>query len=187
MVNDFPYLPEIIKEIAVEVNNKFSTRDEDAFTVNYGYGLQADVTKFLNKAELAGVSEDSLYPFIWLPMNIANQRGRRWDMYSDTTFDLIICCLTKQEYTMDEREQINLFPRLYPIYEEVLNQMILSAGLDVKSKEDIKHTEIWRPYWGGNEDGIGTKNLFKKEVDALHIKGIQVQVNNKKCTVFSSL
>ncbi len=62
MVAPYPYLPHIVQDITTQANAAL-TDSAAGFELNYGYGLQADVTKFLNKAELNGISETELYPF----------------------------------------------------------------------------------------------------------------------------
>ncbi len=165
------YLPHLIKSVVEKVSAVMLTKPEP-FQVSYFYGNYQDIAKELSRKRLK--DEDDFYPLVCLLMPY---QIRKPDMGEPTAlFDLLIIHDTKSEYLMPQREELIFFPRLLPVYEEILRQ-IRKDGKAFTTTAGIDHTEVIRPYWGGNESGnADAKNLFDDYVDAVQMKDMKLVI-----------
>ncbi len=95
---------------------------------------------------------------------------------------------TKAEYTMQQRTDNSFKPRLIPIYMEILNQIAQDDWFLRPEVEDIEHTKIDLPYWGGGDvNGQNTENLFKNFIDAIQMKDLKLDIENiQNCKPYSN-
>lgn len=174
-----PYLPYIIKDVVTQVNEVFSTRVSDPFSVFFDHGLQADVTKNIYKKSNSGIDVEGLYPLLWLLTNtISIVRDSNKPYYGMATFDVVIAMPTDAKYTQEQRDENVFIPRLVPIYDEFLNQLSKFTNAFKFDTKNIKNRLHYRPYWGGSEAGADTKNLLGNYIDALLITGIELEMKN---------
>lgn len=183
-----PYLPDILNDVVARVNTVFSSRDEDPFNVYFDYGLERDVTNNIYKKETSSEEEKpGTFPLVWLVMNYQENKGRRIDRDADIPPNIIIAMPTKTEYTMAERSQNSFKPRLFPIYQELLNQISLEERLGYPRIETIEHTKIDLPYWGGGDtNAVNTQNLFKNFIDAIQMRDTKLKTEYIRPKIFKS-
>jgi len=165
------YLPNIFQEIVGKVNEVTAAKTQP-FSVFFEYGLFQDVSK---KVYAAGQTN---YPLVWLMMPYDE---RPTMIGTDVSCTLIIAMPTDVNYSMAQRENINFFPRLFPIYEELLIQISRSRKLMNTRLEMIEHTKRVLPYWGGDEGGNNTANFSKHYVDAVQIRDLKISVRKQYC------
>lgn len=183
------HVPDLFKSLAIKVDAALFARAVDPFHVYFDYGHYVEVTRHLTIKEGLPSQQDKMYPLIWLVMDFDENFGSIDDNYCDLpTLQIFIAMPSKPDISTDERMQLNFFPRLYPIYRELMNQIYLSGYFNVINPRNISHKRTLRPYWGGQDgNGNGTANLFNNFIDAIQIRNLTLQVNETVCDTFNIL
>lgn len=173
-----PYLPDILKCIVARVNSVFENRDDDPFSVHYERGIYSQVGNDRMK-------NNTGYLMVWLMMPFIENSPKDESYYADAICDLIIATTTEANYTQQQREEINFFPRLIPVYHQLKREIKREVKLDNCPK--LEHGKMLLPYWGGGDvSGPGAPNLWKNNVDAIKISGLKLKIKNIKCCTFFS-
>lgn len=162
------YLPDIFHNIIERVSNTFSTRPSDPFNVEFNHGLheQVVVDKLRNPT-----NPDIL---VWLIMPLKIVRTNKL-LYGVASPSIIIAKPTDTNYTQAERENQVFFPRLYPVYNEILTQ--IKGDKNLSNGLTINHEQQILPYWGGGEgNSPGQPNLWKFYVDAIKVNFTDLQI-----------
>jgi hypothetical protein len=167
-----PYLPDILRDVVARVSTVTEADPDDPFAVYFNHGLQMDVGKEVYKKTSSG---DDAYPLIWLVMPFSEDVGRDPNISASGRYELIIATRTDPNYTQAERDTISFKPRLFPIYELLMQELKKEKRLSNPYK--IEHGRIILPYWGGGDvNGTNTENLFKNNIDAIRITGILMTI-----------
>lgn len=170
------YLPHIMQEVVATVSAKMEDRKPDPFEVFFEYGLYQDVFRTVHSRKDKGFD---VYPLVWLTMPFNEAEGTRSNVAADVSCDLIIAMVTQPDWTMQEREERNFFPRIFPIYDELINQ--LSKNGKLISNGLISRTKRILPYWGGDESNNNNPNLSRYFVDAIQIKDLKISIRKTNC------
>jgi hypothetical protein len=168
MVEGIPYLPYILKDLTDKVSAALG------YGVYFDYGLYADVAK---KMKNKVTHSEPGYPLVWLVINTLRIDRSRPDIYGEARFDMILAMPTDEKYTSQERTENVFKARLYPIYDELLKQISECSFFLMPSKNFINHEPLEKHYWGGTESGADAKNLFNTYIDAIHIRGMQLELS----------
>lgn len=175
-----PYLPDIINCIVGRMDEYFSTRAEDPFNVSFNAGIYSQVTRDLY-LEQTGVVNPQAKPLVWLVMPYVEQRAKVLGIYSNVTCSIILAVTTKNQYTQSERRDLNFKPRLLPMYQQFMWEVSRERKLQNSLIQKTANTPIQRPYWGGGDSATSnTPNLFKGFVDAIEIRGLQLNLKRAK-------
>lgn len=170
-----PYLPDIIQIIVSRINNVFSTRATDPFTVIYGKGNYAQVSD-----DLYNIQDKN--NIIWLVMPYLQKRGTTTLYYADTSFSVVIASATEHKITQQQRDDLTFKPRLLPMYDLFMQEIEREGWLSSYKSGTPEHSMVLRPFWGGGDvNGPGTDNLFKMKVDAISVIDIKMKVNTESC------
>lgn len=192
MVSNLPYLPDILKAVVAKVKartsafpptfNEANEQTSGPFSPSFDYGIYSQVSRNLY-AKMDTVADSEIFPLFWLIMDYIEIRGRDFTIHSSVTFDVIIAMPTDKDYTSDERTDKIFKPILLPAYELFLEELAYSKQVKNSDPIMMEHGMRLRPYWGGGvvKSGGDTRNLFEKEIDAIHIQGIQLDIQNKFC------
>lgn len=168
------YLPHIMQAVVEKVSAAMQARETDPFTVFFEYGIYQDVFKTVYRRKDDG---QPTYPLVWLVMPYEEQEGQQNGIQAVVTCDIIIAMTTEPDYTMQQREEINFFPRIFPIYESLLLHLPKEARFVLPSADQLRRRKRILPYWGGDESGNNNvPNLSKHYVDAVQIKDLQLSV-----------
>lgn len=148
--------------------------------VYYMYGHVSEIVDRLKSMNASPDHKDKKYPLIALFQDFKVVRGEKLSMYGSASLNIIIATLTQPQYLAEQRYTLNFKPVLYPIYNELLNQLSLHAQFYFK--HPIQHTEIDRLYWG--KEGLygNNGNIFNDYIDAIEIQNLQVEIKNKICS-----
>jgi len=175
------YFPDIIKCVVARVNKFFEERDEDPFSVHYDRGLY-------NQVGSDKLKDKTGFLMIWLVMgsSLVEDEPKDSSYSSDVTCSVIIATTTKANYTMTERENLNFFPRLLPVYSRFIHELKNEPKLDNHNRVD--HSKRLLPYWsGGAPAGPGQPNLWTHFADCIEIPNIKLKKEHVKyCTPFSN-
>lgn len=179
MVNGSPYLPEIMAGPVDRVNQAFSTRENDPFTVRFQSGIISQVATDLYQSPGAWTNE----VLVWLVMNYTEQIGKDPSIYSSAIVTILIVAPTDVAFTQSQRDDQVFMPRLIPVYEQLIQELSRERWFQTKGSRP-QHTRINRPFWGGNGEmnGASQPNLFKKCVDCIAIDNLQLRVKLENCS-----
>lgn len=170
-----PYLPDILEAMVARINTAFSTRPTDPFTVAYGKGNYSQVSNDLFKTETKS-------NIIWFIMPYQQKRGTTTLYYGDASFSVVIASATEPHITQQQREDLIFKPRLFPMYDLLMQEIEREGWLSPYKSGTPEHTMVIRPYWGGGDaNGQAVDNLFKMKADAISVVDIKVKVNSESC------
>jgi hypothetical protein len=169
-----PYLPDIFEGIVTKVSQTFTSSLTDPFNVYFDKGIQSQVAKNIYK------NNAPTFPLIWLVMNFIEDRGKDPELFGSVRVEIIIAMPTDNSYTQQQRDDIVFKPRLIPVYDELLTQIIAERWFRVTTP-DLTHKRILRPYWGfGALNGVDSKNLFENFIDAIQITDLFLDIYDTK-------
>lgn len=174
-----PYLPDILKCVVARVNSIFELRDDDPFSVHYDRGLYQQVGN-------DRLIDNSGFIMIWLVMPFIEDGALDRSYYADATCELFIATPTEANYSQQQREDINFYPRLIPVFHELIKEIKNEPKLN--RPKIVRHTRTLLPYWGGGDVmGPGQPNLWKNYADCIKISGLKLRIENiKNCIVLKS-
>ncbi len=175
-----PYLPDILKCVVARVNSAFELRDEDPFSVHYDRGLY-------NQVGNDRLIENSGFFLVWLVMPFTEDSPKDSSYYADATCEVFIAAPTESNYSQQQREDLNFYPRLIPIYKQFIAE--IKAEMKLDNREEVKHTRTLLPYWGGGDVAApGQLNLWKNYCDCIRISGLKLKIEHTKyCTFLTNL
>jgi hypothetical protein len=162
------------------VNAAFSTRVDDPFPVYYAKGIETQVSR-----DIYSTPEylQSGAVVVWLVMNYIQVRGQDVSIFGECTCTLNIISPTDGKFTQAQRDEQIFHPRLLPVYEVLCKEIARERWFQFKGSSAVLHTDIMRPYWGGNaeQNGVNQPNLFKKEVDAISLHALKLRIKLENC------
>lgn len=171
-----PYLPDIMEGVVTRVSEITQAFTTDPFEVFFDKGIYTAVTKNIYS------NNPNSFPLVWLVMPFKVTRDD-YRIYGNARCDMIIAMPTEVGYTQEERDELTFKPRLLPIYELLIQEISAEGWFSWPNRRIPKHDMTIRPYWGGSLEANGTNvaNLFKKEIDAIHISGLELDMKREKC------
>lgn len=183
---DYILIPSIFQKIAQRVDVAMSTRTVDPFHTYFDYGHYAEVVRNLKEKDGSINAKNSKYPLIWLVMDFVEKCGDVQDSYCLLPdLQLLIASGTSIEETTASRIENNFKNRLIPVYREFMSQLAASGFFFNIDADYVPHERILRPYWGGQETGNGTANLFNDFIDCIQIRKLRLRVNENVCNQFN--
>ena len=149
--------------------------------INYMYGYLSEVRENLAQATTAGGNfATTKFPLVWLVQPFTIERGEN-GMFGDTRVNVLIITGSDINWKAKQRMDNNYKPIIYPIYEELLNQINIAS--DVFEGVTIReHSFTDRYYWGGGDKVID--DIF----DCSEISGLTLRIQDKQnCTITKNL
>jgi len=167
-----------VSEILLPTLREFDDKIE---AVNYLYGHPIEIIETLGQRDKSSTFQFKKYPLVALFQDFPERHGNVIGLDSTVTLNIIIARATLATYKADERYTNNFKPVLYPIYQELLQQISLSKTFLNYGANSLGHTKYDRLYWG--RDGLykNDRNVFNDFLDCIEIKGLQLKLNLKNC------
>ena len=163
--------------------------DVSAFTTYesaYPYFLYGHILEISNtlKAKNSGIGtlKYQKYPLIILQLDVESKYDGLNKSFEYRNINIFICNITNKTYRAKDRLEHNFNNVLYPLYEAFVTK--LSRHEDIiasNNANNFEHTKIDRFFWGSQENGNSTNNIFEDYSDAIEIKNLQLNIKNKKC------
>jgi hypothetical protein len=156
-----PALTDITEGIVDRVNDYFSTRLTDRFTVFFDKGLYMQTMRnvLLNKTN---------FPLVWLELPEKFTTGN-WRIAGEYRMELYVIVLSDSKYTQQEREDNSFTPRLVPIVNQLMTEIKRERWFQFGYGE-IKSTIEKLPFWRiGMPNGADQKNMFEQYADVMRI------------------
>jgi hypothetical protein len=150
--------------------------------LNFQYGYIEELNETLKQMEGDPSSYDKKMPLVWLAEPFRITRGEI-GIYGNTQVDLYIFNHTTKDWKATDRMTNNYKPVLYPIYRELLNQIVLSVVFDHTQVEDMQHEVVKGYYWGEDQ-----KKVLYDAVDCLIAGSLKLRISdNPNYTTFSNI
>ena len=178
------YIVDVMREVVGRVSAKLTPSlialDSNITGVHYDHGHPLEIINTLADKDKSNTFTFRKYPLVALFQDFPESKGEI-GFDSEVTLHMIIARSTVNTYKAQERYEKNFKPFLYPIYQELLNQIWLSKPFNVKSAGQIQHTKIDRLYWGKEGLYKNEGNVFNDFIDCIEIKDLKLKVNLKNC------
>ena len=148
--------------------------------LEYQYGYIEELNVTLKEFENNPTKFDKKFPMIWLAEPFDTVKGEP-ELHGICDPDIFIFAKTKKEWKASKRMTEVFIPVIYPIYNELLKQIVLSTMFDHIDASMIKHTLRKGYYWDEQS------KVFNSDVDCLRIRGMGLRLFNKQnCTPIKS-
>lgn len=180
-----PYIVvDIFRDIVANVSAKLLTQlqahDPKIEAVNYLHGHPIEIIETLGQKDKSATLRFQKYPLVALFQDFSEDHGTI-GLDSTVSLNIIIARATKPAYKADERYTENFKPVLYPIYQELLQQIVYSKAFLKYGATTLPHTKIDRLYWGREGLYKNDGNVFNDFLDCIEIKNLQLKLNLKNC------
>lgn len=120
------------------------------------------------------------YPLIAVFQDFVERKG---DISGYPTVDLQLIILyytQKTSYTEDRYDKV-FKPILYPIYDELLTQIIKHPEVAIISPNRIEHDKIDRPHWGDPGTYGNKEYLLDDVLDGIELRNLKLVLQKIKC------
>jgi hypothetical protein len=149
--------------------------------LNYQFGYVMELNETLKQYEADPSKFDKKFPLVWLAEPYSIIRGQK-NIYGIADVDLFIINTTNKEWKATERMDNNYKPVIFPIYRQLLQEIVNSPVFDKISQADMQHSITKGYYWGEAQQSV-----LNDAVDCLKIGSLKLRINNNQnCTPFKS-
>lgn len=149
--------------------------------LNYQYGYVEELNETLAQWEKDPAKYQVKFPLVWLAEPFDTNASGSND-YDQAELTLFIMNSTTAEYKAKDRMEVNFKPVIYPIYEELLNQICLSNAFTEMDPAKVQHRRTNRYYFGENKQSV-----LNDKVDCMKIGQLKLSISPKPtCTPFSN-
>jgi len=171
-MTDSKYLVDVFEEIVCDVRADYDTNNVLPY---YLYGHPLDINNVLTQKAKSPEFRYKRYPLIALMQDFTETHDSFAYFYTVSP-KILILNYTEQNYNSKQRYE-NVFKNiLYPIYDELIQNILDSNLIDVTVIEDLTHTKTDRLYWGkvGIQGSQG--KIFNDFLDAIEIDFTELKV-----------
>lgn len=140
--------------------------------LNYQYGYVTELNETLNEYNENPTFKPLKFPLVWLAQPFTIQKGD-FNFDGKAKVDMFIFNKTDVNLKAADRMANNFKPVIYPIYDELIEQLSRSTAFLNQDDGAIKHETTDRYFW----DGINP--TITDIVDWMYIKGIELFIRNK--------
>lgn len=176
------YVPHLIKAVVAKVSEVTQTRTPP-LTIGFLYGNYQSIAKQMSDKRMRG--DQQIYPMVVLIQPFSEPVSSKAP-YRNAAIRLLILDKMNPNNSQQETEDQILFPRLWAVYEEIINQLKIDSNF--LTSTNIDHTFVHHPYWGANEaKTIFQDNVFDDTVEVIEIRDMKLSVYPKEiCLPFKS-
>lgn len=146
--------------------------------LNYLHGHPREITQVLAELSKNPTASATKYPLIALFQDF--EENRNGD-FIELKLQMIIAVLTDNKLTAPERYDVSFKPIIYPIYDELLNQIARSTYFAEATIKQIQHIKVDRLFWGRSGLYGSEKNIFNDYIDCIELKELKLKVKLKNC------
>jgi hypothetical protein len=175
---------EIFKNIVERVGNNvvpiLQKTDSSITEIKYKHGHPLEIIESLGQEDKAPSLRLGKYPLIALFQDFPERKGVKIGVESEVVLHIIIAKGTDPNYKASDRYKHNFNPFLYPIYEELLEQIYREPAFRVYSANLIDHMKYDRLYWGRGGLMGNDRNVFNDWLDCIELKNLRLKVNQKR-------
>lgn len=175
---------EVVSAVSSAITAKLKNVDPLITGVHYEYGHYTDIQQRLISYSNTASKKQDRYPLIAVFEDDRVSHQKR-GVYGVSGMKVMILALSNPNYTREQREEYTFKPILYPIYEELLNQIWQSGKFMVYSADQIRHTQINRPHWGDPGLYSNESYLFGDVLDGIELNNLELTIYLQTCEAVS--
>lgn len=164
----------IVGAVSTNLTPSLTAYDSTIVGVNYMAGPVKEIIKQLQEWNGTSLAQ-AKYPLVALIQPFDEVKGGRPDLDSIDRVRIIIARQSDPKWLTDYRYEVNFYPVLYRIYDELIKQLAYSP-LTASQVGKIPHTKKDWPYW---DEGIDA-NPLNDWVDIIDIKDMKLNVRNTR-------
>ena len=175
---------DIIKEVVAKVNDKLlpqlQTFDQNIQVIHFEHGHPKEIIETLVQMDQSPEDRYKKYPLVMLFQDFGEDFSDKPGSYLvNATLQIVIAFHTDKDLKAAERYSNTFKPVLYPIYDELKNQINAHKLIVSQSAKQIKHRKFDRLYWG-REGLYGTSaGILNDYIDAIEVQNLQLTFNFK--------
>jgi hypothetical protein len=179
MLTATTHLPEMFRYVTADVKTRLGIS-----VLHYEHGHPREIIDTLLSMTKSHTQTANKFPLIALYQDYPEERGGNTRFYK-VKLQLIICMLSRPNYTAAVRLEKTFKPVLYPIYEMLLQSVAKSGYFREHAANLVKHTKTDRVFWG--KSGLyGTEGLIMNDyIDAIELTDFELSPEIK-CTTNDS-
>lgn len=172
---------EIVARVNTALAGKLPDLSPSTGVIQYMHGHPLEIISRLQQKDKMAAGRFEKYPVIALFQDFPEDSvATNIGIDEEATLHLIIAKGTKPDYVAEERYEHNFVPFLYPIYEELMVQIVAEKQFNVYSVNRLPRQKWDRLFWGraglyGNEG-----NIFNDYLDCIEIKNLKIKIA-KRC------
>lgn len=150
--------------------------------LNYQYGYLKELKETLAQYSVTHEFEVKKFPLVWVVQPFSIIRGIPGWYGSLDNLQIFIIQATEKTLKASERMVKTFKPVIYPIYREILNQLVLATCFDQKDVDTLAHKITDRYWWGEDQQKI-IDDVF----DCMEISQLKLKIsNNLNSQIFKS-
>jgi hypothetical protein len=164
-----------VAKVSTKLTPQLSIYDPTIIGVNYLYGPPKQIIQTLQGWN--GTSKaQAKYPIVALFQPFEENKGSQAGLDAIDNIRIIIGRQSQPAWLTDYRYQVNFLPVLYPIYDELMNQLYYDPRIS-SLQGQIKHIKTDWPFWDNGQNN----NPFEDWLDVIEIKNMKLNVRSKNC------
>lgn len=142
--------------------------------LNYQHGYIEELNQTLTQWEQSPQFVDLKFPLVWVAEPYEPNR-RDGNFYGEEDVDVFIINSSQKEWKAKDRMQNNFKPVIYPIYRQLLEEIVFSPVFPYLASEQIPHKPINRYFFGEAQQSV-----LNDVVDAMKVSfsGLKVSHQN---------
>lgn len=150
--------------------------------LNYQYGYVDELKETLAQMAKSPEFAAKKYPLVWLVQPFTISRGELGWFGTLENGRLFIIAPSEKTSKARKRMTAVFKPVIYPIYNEILNQVVISEEFDQLDVDSLSHKITDRYYWGEDQQKV-ISDVF----DCLEISQLKLKIhNNQNSKLFKS-
>lgn len=173
------YIVDIFRDVVAATSVSLLTTlqavDSTITGIKYEYGHRADMNERIITYGKQGIN---FMPMVCLFEDYKLHHGTV-GYTGITELTMIIIYYSKPDITRAQREANVFRPILYPIYNELLKQLMVSGMFSIYDVTKVQHDQINRPHWG--DPDLYKEYPLKGVFDGIEISNLQLKTFLNNC------
>lgn len=171
----------VVEAVSAAMLPTLQAYDSAITGVHYLHGHPVEIIETLTQRDKSDTWRYKKYPLVALFQDFPESHNGQIGIDNEATLHIVIAYSSIATYKSPERYAKKFKPVLYPIYLELMNQIVLSAKFLNYGVSTIPHIKIDRLFWG--KEGLygNTGNVFNDMLDCIEIRDLKLKVNLKNC------
>lgn len=171
------YQPQNIPQIFSDIVSNVA--DEMGYPIQFLHGTWQSIRARIVEQGTGTIIKDNRFPLICL-VQVFEEKFKADSEYSDVSLTLLICTDSDKNWFSEDRYTNNYLPTLYPIYTELLNQIMQSRFFVGYYNVAPEHTKADDLHLPENND-----NKLPECLDGLWVKDLKLKVDDRCLPIYS--